>query len=84
MSHVTDLRLTDSALDFSVDVRLPRLNRRWLAVADLAGTPDDGMSTDPNLAVLFSLWSLGPDLAGRMTTQQFVVSSDQEQSVSDE
>lgn len=50
MSRATDLRLTDPALEVWVDVRLRRINRRWLAVADLAGTPDVGISTDPNLA----------------------------------
>ncbi len=40
-----------------------QFDRTWLAVADLAGTPEIGVSTDPGLAVLLALWSLGEDVA---------------------
>lgn len=62
------LRLTDPELDFWVDIQLRQFGRTWLAAADLAGTPDVGVSTDRGLAVLFALWSLGPDVARRMAS----------------
>ena len=69
MDRLTELRLTDPELDFWVDVRLRQFGGTWLAAADLAGTPDVGVSTDRDLAVLFALWSLGPDVARRMVSQ---------------
>jgi hypothetical protein len=41
------LRLTHPALDFMIDVRLREFDRRWLAVADLADTPDIGTGETP-------------------------------------
>ena len=66
MDHATTLRLTDSDLDFWVDVRVSRLGDAWLATADLAGTPEMGVSAYRDVAVLFALWPLGPDVARRM------------------
>lgn len=63
---IRTLRLSDPELDFWVDVRICHLDGKWLAVADLAGTPDFGVSRDADLAVLFALWSLGSDVARRM------------------
>ena len=78
MDRLTALRLTDPELDFWVDVRLCQFGGTWLAAADLAGTPDVGVSTDRDLAVLFALWSLGPDVARRMASQVSAVSGDRE------
>jgi hypothetical protein len=66
MDRVTTLRFTDPDLDFWVDVRVSRLGEAWLATADLAGTPELGVSDYRDVAVLFALWSLGPDLAQRL------------------
>ena len=52
---VIELRLTHPAIDFWVDVRLRRVGGAWLAVADLA--------------VLLTLWPLGPALARRLTAR---------------
>jgi hypothetical protein len=68
-ARITALRLTDPELDFWVDVQLRRFGGKWLASADLAGTPDVGVAATPDLAALFALWSLGPDVAMRMATQ---------------
>ena len=51
------LRLTHPALDFWIDVRVRQLNGRWLAVADLAGEPDVGLSFAPNEALWDALSS---------------------------
>ena len=37
---VIDLRLTHPAIDFWIDVRLRQFEGSWLAVADLASTPE--------------------------------------------
>ena len=66
MDSHTALRIIDPELDFWVDVRLRQFDGTWLVTADLAGTPDVGVSTDRDLAVLFALWSLGPDVARRL------------------
>lgn len=75
MDRLTALRLTDPELDFWIDVRLRHFGGRWLAVADLADTPDVGVSTDRDVAVLLALWSLGPDTARRMASQMSAVST---------
>ncbi len=62
-----DLRLTHAAIDFWVDVRLRRFKGTWLAVADLASTPEVAAAPRPDLAVLLALWPLGPALARRLT-----------------
>lgn len=72
---ITTLRLTDPVLDFWVEIRLRRIGGAWLAAAELAGTPDVGVSTDRGLAILFALWSLGPDVARRMATRVSAMSA---------
>jgi hypothetical protein len=42
---------------------------RWLAVADLASTPEVAVASRPGLAVLLALWPLGPALARRLATR---------------
>ena len=69
MDRLIASRLTDPELVFWVDVRLRKFGGAWLATADLAGTPDVGVSTDRDVAVLFALWSLGPDVARRMASR---------------
>ena len=61
-----DLRLTDAELDFWVDVRVRRVGRSWVAVADLASTPEIVGADRPDLALLLALWPLGPDVARRL------------------
>jgi hypothetical protein len=61
-----ELRLTDPEIEFWVDVRLRSFGDAWLAVADLASTPEVAVAPRPDLAVLLALWPLGPALAGRM------------------
>lgn len=39
MGRMQDLRLTNPELDFWIDARIREFDGRWLAVADLAGTP---------------------------------------------
>ena len=75
MDRLTALRLTDPELDFWVDVRLRQFGGAWLATAELAGTPDVGVSTDRDLAVLFALWALGPDVARRMASRMPAISA---------
>ncbi|HLX33731.1 MAG TPA: hypothetical protein VKR30_00645 [Candidatus Limnocylindrales bacterium] len=77
-AHITPFRLTDPELDFWVDVRLRQFGDTWLATADLAGTPDVGASRDRDLAVLFALWSLGSDVARRMTARWSLASAGSE------
>ncbi len=62
----TRLRLEHPALDFWVDVVLMRENGRWLAVADLAGTPEPAAADRADLALLLALWPLGPAIAQRL------------------
>lgn len=64
-----DVRLTHPGLDFWVDVRLRRLEGGWLAVADLASTPELAVARRPDLAVLLALWPLGPALARRLVAR---------------
>lgn len=64
--RVIELRLTHPAIDFWVDVRLRRIGDTWLAVADLASTPEVAVADRPDLAVFLALWPLGPALAGRL------------------
>jgi hypothetical protein len=66
---VIELRLTHPAIDFWVDVRLFEAHGRWLAVADLASTPEVAVASRPDLAVFLALWPLGPALARRMVTR---------------
>ena len=64
-----ELRLTHPAIDFWVDVRLLETEGRWMAVADLASTPEVAVASRPDLAVFLALWPLGPALAARMATR---------------
>jgi len=47
MAAVQNLRLTHPALDFWIDVRLREFDGHWLAVADLADTPEVGVGGTP-------------------------------------
>ena len=58
-----ELRLTHPTIDFWIDVRLRRFEHAWLAVADLASTPEVAVASRPDLAILLALWPLGPALA---------------------
>lgn len=69
MDRLLDLRLTDPDLDFWIDLRLGKFGRAWMAVADLAGTPEVGVSTDRDVAILYALWPLGATVAQRMVTK---------------
>jgi hypothetical protein len=66
---VIELRLTHPALNFWVDVRLLESDGRWLAVADLASTPEVAVASRPDLAIFLALWPLGPALARRMVAR---------------
>jgi hypothetical protein len=66
---VIELRLTHAAIDFWVDVRLRRVGDSWLAVADLASTPEVVVASRPDLAIFLALWPLGPALARRLTAR---------------
>lgn len=66
---VIELRLTHPGVGFWVDVRLLESEGRWLAVADLASTPEVAVATRPDLAVFLALWPLGPALARRLATR---------------
>jgi hypothetical protein len=66
---VIELRLTHPAIDFWVDVRLCQVGDAWLAVADLASTPEPAVASRPDLALLLALWPLGPAVARRMAAR---------------
>lgn len=57
MRHV---RLTHPTLDFWIDIRLRQLSGRWLAVADLAGTPELGTGDMPEQALRGALGPFRP------------------------
>jgi len=59
-----ELRLTDPALDFWVDVRLRSWGDRWLAVADIAGESEVGLGRSAREALGNALTPLG-ELAAR-------------------
>lgn len=60
------LRLVDADLGFWVDVRLRQTAGSWLAVADLASTPEIAAADRPDLALLLALWPLGEEPATRL------------------
>lgn len=64
-----ELRLTHLESDFWVYVGLRCIGATWLAVADLASTPEVAVADRPDLAVFLALWPLGPALAGRLAEQ---------------
>jgi hypothetical protein len=66
---VIELRLTHPAIDFWVAIRLLETEGRWLAVADLASTPEMAVASRPDLALLLALWPLGPALARRIAAR---------------
>ena len=66
---VIELRLTHPAIDFWVEVRLRRVGSGWLAVADLASSPEPAVASRADLAVLLALWPLGSALARRLTAR---------------
>lgn len=69
MNHqlpVQHLRISDPNLDFWIDVRLMEHNGRWLAVADLADTPELGVGHDPQSALREALSPFGSTVAERV------------------
>jgi hypothetical protein len=64
-----DLRLTDPALDFWVDVRMRRIGHAWVAAAVLASTREIAAAFRPDIALLFALWPLGAEAAVRIASQ---------------
>jgi hypothetical protein len=63
-----EMRLTDPDLDFWVDVRLRHVGESWVAVADLASTPEIAAAVRPDLALILALWPLGAEVATRLAT----------------
>jgi hypothetical protein len=53
------LRLAHPGLDFWIDVRLLEHVGRWMAVADLAGTPEIGIGETRGTALIEALRPLG-------------------------
>ena len=68
MDALTRFRLTAPELGFWVEVRLRQVDGAWLAVADLAGTPELGLSSDRARARFVALWPLGPEVAARLAS----------------
>ena len=62
------LRLTHPRLDFYVVVRLREFDDRWLAVADLADTPEIGTGDTPEEALRNALAPFGSDVAEQLVT----------------
>ncbi len=62
MPAMQQFRLSHPALDFWIDVRMRELNGRWLAVADLAGTPEVGVGETAEEALGGALTAFGPGL----------------------
>ncbi len=61
MTLMKDLRLTHPALHFWIDVRMREFGGRWLAVADLGGTPEVGVGETVEGALSSEYWrSHGP------------------------
>lgn len=60
------LRVTHPSLDLCINVRSRDFHGRWLAVADLAGTPEMGMGDVPEEALPGALAPFGRDLAERL------------------
>jgi hypothetical protein len=52
-------QLTAPSLDFYVAVRLRQFDRRWLAVADIAGEPEVGLGNTAHQALTAALSSFG-------------------------
>ncbi len=67
MSDQMSLRLTDPELDFWVDLRVRQFGGCWLAVSDLASTPEPSAAGRLDVAILLSLWPLGIPVAQRLT-----------------
>lgn len=60
------LRLTHPALDLWIDVRLREFDGRWLAVAELADTPEVGTGETPEEALRGALSPFGPRLCDEL------------------
>lgn len=71
VGQVTNLRLTHPDLDFWIDVRLREFDGRWLAVADLADTPDVGLGETAEEALRGALASLGGAFPDELTARVF-------------
>jgi hypothetical protein len=64
-----NVRITDPTIDFWVDVSVKEVGGAWVAVADLASTPEIVAARRPELAVLLALMPLGPTLARSLALQ---------------
>jgi hypothetical protein len=69
MAAVQHIRLSHPKLDFWIDVRLREFDGRWLAVADLADTPELGMGMTAADALRSALNRLGPTLARQLANR---------------
>jgi len=69
METMQHLRLTHPALDFWIDVRLRDFGGRWLAVADLADTPQVGSGDTPAEALGGALASFGTRLRDELVAR---------------
>ena len=72
-----NFRLTSDELGLQVDVRLRRLDDRWLAVADFGGEHEVGIGASARTALSAALASLGPRAASGLLAdpQLFSVSA---------
>ncbi len=62
MGRMQCLRLTHPELDFWIDVRIREFEGCWLAVADLADTPEIGLGETPAEALRDALAPFGTTL----------------------
>lgn len=63
------LRLTHPRLEFWIDVRLREFDGRWLAVADLADTPEVGSGGSPADALRDALALFGTKLRDELVAR---------------
>lgn len=61
------MRLTHPSLDFWIDVRLRKSEGRWLAVADLAGSPELGTGSTAADALRHALTPFPSHLRDELT-----------------
>lgn len=66
MATMQHLRLTNPGLDFWIDVRLREFDGHWLAVADLADTPEVGSGETPAEALRSALSPFGTKLLNEL------------------
>lgn len=69
MAAVQHLRLTHPALDFWIDVRVREFDGRWLAVGDLADTPEVGSGETVAAALRGALAPFGPKLRDELVAR---------------